>query len=82
MPLFVIHLLMWLLKSGDLHTVVFTSFLLFSCMAFFITTLNFCMIWLMCILNNIGERPHPSYSFVYVYWFRYTINLILNFVFL
>ena len=60
MPLFVAHILIWLLKSDHLHTVVvLTNFLLFSCMPFFITLLNFCIILLMYILNNTGERPHP-----------------------
>ena len=59
MPLFVGHLLMWPLKSGHLHIVLFTNFLLFSCIPFFITILNSCIILLMYMLNNTGERPHP-----------------------
>ena len=55
------------------YDMVLTNFLLFSCIPFFITLLNSGIILLMYVLNNTGERPHLSYSFVYVYWFRYTI---------
>ena len=58
---------------SSVYSIVFTNFLLFSCIPFFITILNSCIILLMYILNNTGERPYPCHSFVYVYWFRYTI---------
>ena len=61
------HLLMWPLKSGRLHIVLFTNFLLFSCIPFFITILNFCIILLMYMLNNTGERPHPCLTFLFIY---------------
>ena len=41
------------------YSIVFTNFLLFSRIPFFITVLNSCIILLMYILNSTGERPHP-----------------------
>src|SRR5215469_1062546 len=38
---------------------VFTDFLLLSCKSFFITILNSCTILLLYTLNNVGDRPHP-----------------------
>ena len=41
------------------HSIVFSNFLLFHCMPFFITPFNSCIILLMYTLNNTGERSHP-----------------------
>ena len=41
------------------YSIVFTNFLLFSYIPFFITIFNSCIILFMYILNNTGERPHP-----------------------
>ena len=41
------------------YSIVFSIFLLFSGMPFFIANINSCIILLMYILNNTGERAHP-----------------------
>jgi len=66
------------------YSMVFTNFLLFCCIPFFITLLNSCVILLMYILNNTGERPHPCLTplFMCIGSDIPSLNLILTFVFL
>ena len=66
------------------YSIVFTHFLLFSCIPFFITLLNSCIILLVYILNNTGERPHPCLTplFLCIGSDIPPLNLILTFVFL
>src|SRR5215475_15698023 len=66
------------------YSIVFTNFLLFGCIPFFITILNSCIILLMYVLNNTGERPHPCLIplFMCIGSDIPSLNLILTFVFL
>jgi len=44
------------------YSIMFTNFLLFSCISSFITILNSWIILLLYILKNTGERPHPCFT--------------------
>jgi len=69
---------------SSVYSIVFTNFLLFSCIPFFITILNSSIILLMYMLNNTGERPHPCLTplFMCIGLDILLLNLILTFVFL
>ena len=55
-----------------------------SCVPFSITVLNSCIILLMYMLNNTGERPHPCLTalFMCIGSDIASLHLILIFVFL
>jgi len=49
------------------YTMVFTKFLLFSCVPFFITNLNSYVILLLYILNNTGEKTHSGLTHLFMW---------------
>jgi hypothetical protein len=66
------------------YSIVFTSFLLFSCIPFFITVLNSYTLALMYILNSAGDKPHACLTplFMCIGSDIPSLNLIQTFVFL
>jgi len=85
MPLFVAHLLTWLLKSGQLH-IVQCSLISYDLVVYISSSfiLNSCIILLIYIMNNTGERPHSCLTplFMCIGSDIPSLNLSLTFVFL
>jgi hypothetical protein len=64
---------------SSVYSILFTNFMLFSCIPF-IHILNSCIILLMYILNNTGERPHHCLAplFMCIVSDIQSLNLILS----
>ena len=69
---------------SSVYSIVFTNFMLFSCIPFFMLISNSCVILLMYILNNTGERPHHCLTplFMCIFSDIPSLNLILTIVFM
>ena len=63
------------------YSMVFSIFLLFSGIPFFITNLNSCIILVMYILNNSGERPHPCLAKIHINIIRPSTPNLSNILF-